>query len=243
LRLRLRNEFARFLLRYKLEAILLLLLSVSASALTLPFPLTLFLGVLILVIGTYTTYKRQVTQESTKSLRDLKRLVEDFEGICFRDGQDSRIVRLLDMVSFVPTGNPFDGTPPKDVLSETEGPAWVARISDVNSIFQLWLVGLKDKVRLLASSNKSLPRYEVFVTIGEFLNLYNNFVEKVAERTIWTASKAYLNDRKVAKATLTVFRENLGHLRDRINNFVKDFNETGTMTVPVEAKALKTDIE
>jgi len=241
-----RNEFVRFLLRFKLEAILLLALSVSTSWFSIPLPLTLILGLAILMIGTYTTFRRQTAQETTKSLRDLKRLVDDLESICFQDkgqGQDFRVVKLLDLVGFS-WPNPFDSPPPpKDALSDVEGSAWVGRIQDINTVFQLWLASLKDKVRMLASGNRNPPKYDVYVTIGDFLNLYNNYVEKVAERTVWTASKAYLNDRKVARATFNVFRENLGHLRDRVNGFVKDFNETGPYMVGPEAKALKIELD
>src|SRR6266480_3741178 len=97
------KDFARFLLRFKIEALLLLLISAATPVLGLPLWLTIPAGVLILVIGTFATYRRQTAEETGKSLRDLSRLVDDLENHVFQgkaEIEDFRIIKLLDKMSF-----------------------------------------------------------------------------------------------------------------------------------------------
>ncbi len=242
------KEFVRFLLRFKVEALLLLLLSAAASGLGIPLWLTLASGLLILVIGTFASYRRQTTEETGKFLRDLSRLVDDFDNCCFQgkpEVEDFRILKLLDKMSFPSPG------PTAAALSEKkwhvgneEGVATVAGVKEIHLTFQLWLSSLKQKLRLLTKIGRMAGKNDLYFAIVEFSDFYNNYVDRVAEKTVWLGNRAKIDDRQGAKSIFNIFRDNLSHLRDRVNTFLKDFQSSSSSGFMMnEVKAMKSDLE
>lgn len=243
------REFLRFLVKFKIEALLLLFLSIATAALSLPLPLTLVLGLLILAVGAYLTYRCQTTEETTRYLRDLGRLADDLDNYCFQvkgEGQDFRIVKLLDKMTFPRLSPSVEAWEEKGgsniIIGKNEGPPRIEGVRELQLTFQLWLSGLRHKVRVNAKMGRSLSKNDLNATMNEFADFYNNYVERVIERVIWIGNRANIEDKPTARATFNVFRDNLSHLRDRVNTLLKDFRDSGGYVLN-EVKAIKTELE
>ncbi len=213
----------------------MLALSVVATAFRIPPLGTLGVGLVILLVGTYFTFRRQTVEQNQKFLRDLKRLLDDFYRYCFEgksDPEDFRAVKLLDRVTT------FDAN---STLKPEEGAMMSEAIKTLQTVFQLWHSGLRQKVEILSRMGGAFQVDFLWMTVSEFVDFFNNYVEKVLEQTVWLANNTRLQDRQAISSIFNVFNQNFGHLRHDFEVFLKDFFEAGQRPL-MQVKALKLDL-
>lgn len=175
-------------------------------------------------------------QRVRQILTELERLVEEFGTTCFQQGRDSehsQIITLLGKASF---GASPSTTP--QLATET-----ISKIKRVYSALQLWYFSLLHKVRVMLRRAGTLIEYDLIDVANDFIDIYNSYVEQVAEETLNLASKGELAEPPEPRKILKTFTINLSELRGKVNAFLSSLRDEGYTTSSLEVKAFKQDLD
>ncbi len=175
-------------------------------------------------------------QKVRQILTELERLVEEFGTANFQQGRDNerpRIISLLDKVSF---GSSPSTTP--QLATET-----ISKINQVNSALQLLFFSMLHKVRVMLRRAGTLIEYDLIDVANEFIDLYNTYLQQIAEETLNLTNKGDLTDPPEARRILKAFTMNLSELRGRVNAFLSNLHDEGYTVSSLEVKAFKMDLE
>ncbi len=179
-------------------------------------------------------YARDYQHLFVETLARLEDLVEDFGRINFQrsaTAEDSRVVKLLDVVNFAPGA---------EVPNEVPGDK-VADIKEAYNTFQLWHLTLRDMVRVMARKGSMLT-HDLVDAVNYFIEFYNGFVSNVAEATLTIVSEGELREPEKARETFSIYRENMAHLRGRVNDFFKELVDRGLLISGIEVKPVRLEL-
>lgn len=214
------------------QIILLLLGLANLLSLFLSSPIVIALA----LITSYVLYARQSGERVRKVLRDLKRHVDDFARVNFdakKEGEDFRVIKLIDKIVF----------PKVSDASWDDIRVLGTEVQNLHVVFQLWHSTIQHKVDLMSRKETSPLEYDLGKVIEDLTILYDNYVNAVAEKILSTLNKVpVLEKANEIRSMLNVYRENLGHLKERINTFINDLRESGYRFQMAEVKALKGDL-
>jgi hypothetical protein len=167
-------------------------------------------------------------------LRQLNNLIDDFGRLNFQQGDatdDSRIVKLLDKVTFAP----------ETFTSPQVASAMIDMVKEVYFTFQLWYFSMRHKVQVLLRKAGALIEYDLVEVANEFIELYSDFVEKIAEATLHIIAKGQMASLESERDHFATFTTQLSELRGRCNALLKSLQDDGLPISGVEVRALEMD--
>ncbi len=215
------------------QVILLGLSLANLLSLYLSSPIVITLA---LITG-YVQYSRVSGEKVRKTFRDLRRHTDDFAKFNFEEGQaggDYRVILFLDRVTF-----------PSDTREEPwrDIATMIPEIKNVHTVFQSWHSTIKQSLETISQKGISIPKEDFQKWVGEVVTFYNTYLEKVAERILRLLNSVPVLERAdEISAMLNVYRENMGHLRERVNTFLADLRESGYSLPVLEVNALQTEL-
>lgn len=167
-------------------------------------------------------------------LRQLNSLIDDFGRLNFQQGDatdDARIVKLLDKVTFAPD----------TFTSPQVAAAMIDMVKEVYFTFQLWYFSMRHKVHVLLRKAGALIEYDLVEVANEFIELYSDFVEKIAEATLHIIAKGQMASLESERDHFARFTTQLSELRGRCNALLKSLHDDGLPISGVEVRALEMD--
>src|SRR5712692_5833986 len=179
-------------------------------------------------------YSSKSQRRVVSVLRKLEGLVDDFGRLNFQQGSgagDSRIVKLLDKVSF---GASTSTTP--DLASAT-----IDKIKEVFLTFEFWYFSMRHKVRVLMRKASSMIEYDLVEVANEFIEFYSDFVEKIAEGTLRLVGKGDMTGLEGEREAFSNFTARLSELRGRANAFLQGLHDDGLPISGTQVRALDLD--
>ena len=215
------------------QVILLGLSLANLLSLYLSSPIVITLA----LITEYVQYSRVSGEKVRKTFRDLRRHTDDFAKFNFEEGQaggDYRVILFLDRVTF-----------PSDTREEPwrDIATMIPEIKNVHTVFQSWHSTIKQSLETISQKGISIPKEDFQKWVGEVVTFYNTYLEKVAERILRLLNSVPVLERAdEISAMLNVYRENMGHLRERVNTFLADLRESGYSLPVLEVNALQTEL-
>jgi hypothetical protein len=143
------------------------------------------------------------------------------------------VIKLLDMITFAPNNS----------ILWAEIKTRIEEIKALQLVFQLWHSTVKHRVHSMAEKGAYPGKEDLETAVYDFTILFNNYVEEVAEKILQVLNKVpTLEKDQEVKAILNVYRENAGHLRERVNSFLTDLQESNYGLAVGEVKALGTEL-
>ncbi len=119
----------------------------------------------------------------------------------------------------------------------------IPEIKNVHTVFQSWHSTIKQSLETISQKGISIPKEDFQKWVGEVVTFYNTYLEKVAERILRLLNSVPVLERAdEISAMLNVYRENMGHLRERVNTFLADLRESGYSLPVLEVNALQTEL-
>ncbi len=175
-------------------------------------------------------------QRVRQILTELEKLVEEFGVTSFQQGRDSehpQITTLLGKASF----GASPSTTPQRATETT------SKIKQVYSALQFWYFSLLHKVRVMLRRAGTLIEYDLIDVANDFIDLYNSYVEQIAQETLNLTNKGELTELPEPRRILKAFTINLSELRGKVNAFLGSVHDEGYTTSSLEVKAFKLDFE
>ncbi len=179
-------------------------------------------------------YSSKSQRRVVSVLRKLEGLVDDFGRLNFQQGSgesDSRIVKLLDKVSF--------GASTSITLDRAS--ATIDKIREVYFTFEFWYFSMRHKVRVLRRRAASMVEYDLVEVANEFIEFYSDFVEKIAEGTLRLLGKGDMTGLEGEREAFSNFSTRLSELRGRANAFLQGLYDDGLPISGTQVRALDLD--
>jgi hypothetical protein len=167
-------------------------------------------------------------------LVELEELLDGFGRVNFQQGKhdDQRIIKLLDNASF---GSSRTITP--DLASKTS-----EKIMEQYKTLQLWYFSLLHKVRVMVRRAGNLIEYDIIDAANDYVDLYNSYIEAVAEETLSLVNQGELRDLSNARQILKTFTINMSEIRGRGNTLLKKMRQQGYTVSGLDLKPFSQDI-
>ena len=179
-------------------------------------------------------YSGKAQRRGSSVLRKLERLVDEFGTLNFQRAtarEDQRIVSLLDRVVF-----PDNGKITPELASANS-----ARIKDLFFTMELWYFSMRQKVRLLLRRASTMIEYDLLEVVNEFIDFYNEFVNKVAEGTLRLVGMGDMQSLQEDKESFSIFKTRLSELRGRTNAFLQGLHDDALPISETKVRALEVD--
>jgi len=235
------RNYIRYLYRNQLQTLGLVAGQVILLGLSFANVLSLYLSspivITLALIAGYVQYQRASGDKISKVLKDMGRQIADFEKFNFeerKEDEDYRIITLLDRIT-LPTNTDTD--PWREIVSA------VPEVKRLHGVFKFWHSTVKNETDVISHQGASVQSADLARTVEDFATFYNGYMDNVAERVLQLLNKPpILEQEHQIKSKLSVYRENMGHLRDRINSFLTELQELGYSLSISEVKVIRTEL-
>ena len=170
-------------------------------------------------------YLKKSQERLRGQLKELEGLIDDFGTVCFQvrdQREDSRVIKILDSLKI---------EPPINTAAE--------ELRNAQTVFQLWHGTLGHKAGVVSRRAGDLTQWDRIVVVNEFIDFYNNYVDKIAERVLNIANVSEPVDEEKVRGIYNVYVANLAELRGRVNVFLKKYRSEHDISA-IEVKALRT---
>ncbi|HZY47747.1 MAG TPA: hypothetical protein VFE96_08135 [Candidatus Bathyarchaeia archaeon] len=164
-------------------------------------------------------YTKKTHRTALELLSQFELLLDDFGKLNFEQGgesEDKRIVKLLDIV-------PVESNTIRPGVASAEIPS----IKDLFRVFQFWYFSMRDKVRIMMRKAGVLLDYDVVELANDFVEFYNGYLNKIAEKTLKLVSKRELVSSERAREIFKNFTDRSSELRGRGNAFLRKLRSHG----------------
>jgi hypothetical protein len=178
-------------------------------------------------------YTKKTHRAALELLSQFEVLLDDFGRLNFEqggEGDDKRIVRLLDLVA-----------PESTIMRPEIASATIPRMKDLFVVFQFWYFSMRDKVRIMMRKAGVLLDYDLVELANDFVEFYNGYIDKIAEGTLKLVSKQELVHSAKAREIFKNFVANLSELRGRGNVFLKKLRSYGYSISGMDVRPFETD--